>query len=145
MTTVRLHNLLGLKDLPPNGMAWHDRIVEGFEASALESMSRFVAVPVPDLLATLREEGPEPDARLSISLSNGLYRLARALRELQAVNGGKVLAAYAWLQAPQSTLKGRKPIELLLSQLGAEFVSIAITRLAPVEPEPGAEEAEAEE
>lgn len=134
MTTIRLHTLLGIKDLPANGMAWHDLIVEGFHPQSLTALASHLSISEEELLANFGETIPVGGTRLSIPLSNVLYRLARALRELQAVNRGDVGAAYGWLQTRQAMLKGRVPVGLLLSQLGTEFVMTAISRLVPAEP-----------
>ncbi|MNR71576.1 hypothetical protein D3C71_22070 [compost metagenome] len=138
MTIIRLHDLLGLKELPANGLAWHDLLVQGLPPESLEAVARYLGVEESDVAHLVLEGQAPAGARLSAHASNFLYRIAKALRELEIALGGRMPEAALWLRNPQVALKGRIPILLLQTQIGADFVLAAISRMKPVpKPEPG--------
>lgn len=153
MNTIRLHELLGLRDLPSSGLAWHDLLLERLEQQALRVLAHHLGVSTQDLTDLVLDAPLEEGARLSRHASDFLYRIARALRQLETAKGGDVDAAARWLRAARPELKGRIPILLLQTSVGTEYVMTAIGRMKPpvvladetidsgaVELEPGAAE-----
>ena len=131
MTTIRLHELLGLRDLPSSGLAWNDLLLEGLEQKALRTLSRYLGVTVQDLTDLVLDVPLQADARLPRHASNFMHRIAVALRQLETAKGGDLDAAALWLRTAQGELKGRIPILLLQTNVGGEYVLAAISRIKP--------------
>ncbi|KWU24798.1 antitoxin Xre/MbcA/ParS toxin-binding domain-containing protein [Burkholderia cenocepacia] len=131
MTTIRLHELLGLRELPSSGLAWNDVLLEGLEQKALQSLSRYLGVTVQDLTSLILDAPLQEGERLPRHASNFMHRIAVALRQLQTAKGGDLDAAALWLRSIQPELKGRIPILLLQTNVGGEYVTAAISRIKP--------------
>lgn len=145
--TLKLNELLGLKDQPGGGLAWHERIVEGFEHRAYDVLASHMGVEAhhvqelvdPESLKLKKNTKDGEPPRLSVHASNYLFRIAKAYRELLVCNGGNAEKAYLWLRNHQGILKGHIPVLLLQSQTGSDYVYAAIARMKP---EPKAVESE---
>lgn len=131
MNTIRLHELLGLRDLPSSGLAWNDLLLERLEQKALRVLARHLGVTTTDLTDLVLDAPLEEGARLPRHASDFMYRIARALRQLETAKGGDVEAAALWLRSVQPELKGRIPILLLQTSVGTEYVMTAIGRMKP--------------
>lgn len=128
-TPLRLNDLLGLTELPSNGLAWHDRIVAGFETSSARALASHLGVDESDVLELVNASGKED--KLGPRASNFLYRIAKSLRELLVVNGNDIEKASLWLRTENAELRGRVPILLLASQVGFDYVTMAVGRMKP--------------
>jgi len=130
--TVKLNQMLGLADAPANGFAWHDRIVEGLPARGMRTLAsclgvtwrQLASLAMPD--ATFNRHEPLPP-----EAANYLYRVALALRQVMPPLQNDMKRASLWLRNPNAELRGRIPILLLQTHIGAEFVFTAITRMKP--------------
>lgn len=130
--TTKLHQMLGLADAPANGFAWHDRILEGLPARALRTLASSLGVTWRQL-AELAMPGKPVHAKMTLSpeVSNYLYRVALALRQVMPSVQNNMKRSSLWLRNPNVDLKGRIPIMLLQTHTGAEFVFTAISRMKP--------------
>jgi putative toxin-antitoxin system antitoxin component (TIGR02293 family) len=132
-----LYLLLGLKEQPANGLAWHAIVHEGLPYRGIKNVARALAVREADVAEWL---GLRPAMlvkrrnarRLDALESDLLYRLARAWRAL-LVPLGDEKAAGQWLRTLRPELRDKLPMDLLHTTLGTEFVMTAIARIAPVD------------
>jgi putative toxin-antitoxin system antitoxin component (TIGR02293 family) len=117
-----------------SGRSWHDRIAEGLPVSAAESVktrTRLNDAELAKLLglgaATLRR-ARAAKAVLDAPTSDRLYRFSRivaiALEVLESDS-----SAMGWLRRPQPALGGRVPLDLLVTQAGAEEVETLLRRI----------------
>jgi putative toxin-antitoxin system antitoxin component (TIGR02293 family) len=113
---------------------WHDRILEGLEFEAAEEIKARASLTDPELAkllgigeATLRRAraagGP-----LDATTSDRLYRLSKILaiaeEALETADN-----AMSWLRRAQPALAGRVPLELLVTQAGADQVETLLRRI----------------
>lgn len=137
MSATPLHSLLGLKEPPPNGLAWHAAVCAGLPYRGIKSVARALGVRETDVAGWLGLSAAaltkrRNARRLDVSESDRLYRLARAWRALLVPLGDEG-AARQWLRTLRPELREQLPMELLRTTLGTEFVMTAISRIAPVE------------
>ena len=134
VTIVRVATLretLGLKEVPPNGTAWHALIQEGLSVRSLASAAKALGLTEKSFAALL-EINPRTLAarkkakRLSAHESDLVYAIARAYVKLAGVRGAD--AAAAWMKAPSPELKGAIPLEFIRSRIGTEYVTTVIDR-----------------
>lgn len=137
MSVTSLSSLLGLKDSPANGLAWHGLILKGLPYAGVPNLARALEVKEADiatwlgLTATTRKQRKAAN-RLSPTESDQLYRLARAWRALMVPLSDEKEAAL-WLRTERPELRASIPMVLLETTLGTEFVMTAIGRVATVE------------
>jgi putative toxin-antitoxin system antitoxin component (TIGR02293 family) len=113
---------------------WHDRILEGLAFEAAEEIKARASLTDPELAkllgigeATLRRAraagGP-----LDATTSDRLYRLSKILaiaeEALETPDN-----AMSWLRRAQPALAGRVPLELLVTQAGADQVETLLRRI----------------
>jgi putative toxin-antitoxin system antitoxin component (TIGR02293 family) len=118
----------------PEPERWHDRILEGLDFEAAEDVKARASLTDPELAkllgigeATLRRArasgGP-----LDATTSDRLYRLSKVLTIAEeALEGAD--NAMSWLRRAQPALAGRVPLELLVTQAGADQVETLLRRI----------------
>ncbi len=113
---------------------WHERILEGLKFDAVEKVKARVALTdaeVAKLLgigqATLRRARAS-GGTLDPATSDRLYRLTKAIAIAEEVLEGPD-NALTWLKRPQPALGGRVPLELLVTQAGADEVETLLRRI----------------
>lgn len=113
---------------------WHTRILRGFEFEAVENVKSRAALTDTELSAllgigeaTLRRARAS-GATLDAATSDRLYRLSKVIAVAEEVLEGTA-NAISWLRRPQPALSGRVPLELLVTQAGADQVEIVLRRI----------------
>lgn len=106
----------------------------GLPYESFEAVARALQMTVDDASASVGikrrtlSRRKQQDARLNKQESERALRLARiAVRAEDAL--GSMEKAYRWLRAPNRALGGKKPIELLDVDLGAERVGHVLGRI----------------
>lgn len=129
---LTISTLLLLNHEPANGVAAHTLLLDGLDPGAVKSVANHLGVAQKDLQALLgNTDCAKSKQKLSREVSNFLYRIARALVQLEAAMGGNVANASHWLHQENPLLKGRVPLLLLKTYMGAELVNVAISRMKP--------------
>jgi putative toxin-antitoxin system antitoxin component (TIGR02293 family) len=131
----RLAELLGHgRDQVGEARSWHDRILEGLGFEAVETVKAHLGLTdseVARLLgigeATLRR-ARAAGAALDPATSDRLYRLTKIVAVAEEVleSAGNVAT---WIRRPQPALGGGVPLELLVTQAGAEQVETLLRRI----------------
>jgi putative toxin-antitoxin system antitoxin component (TIGR02293 family) len=113
---------------------WHERILEGLEFEAVERIKARASLTdaeVAQLLgvgpATLRR-ARAAGGRLDAPTGDRLFRLAKIIALTEQVLEGSG-NAMSWLRRPQPGLDGRVPLELLVTQAGADEVEALLGRI----------------
>ena len=131
----RLTELLGARrDEVREAGSWHDRILEGLGFDAVESVKAHLALTDSEIArllgigeATLRRARAS-GAALDPATSDRLYRLSKivavAEEVLESADNAKT-----WIRRPQPALGGRVPLDLLVTQAGAEQVETLLRRV----------------
>lgn len=120
----------------PAGLGWHDKIVEGFPVSSIESLSLNLGYTPADIAEfvgmdqSLMENAGEA-ALLSSSVSDKLFQLARAYQRLMVPLKDEAQAR-AWLRTPQPFLDNQVPMVALMTLAGAQEVLVLIEAIKPV-------------
>ncbi|MDO8416365.1 MAG: DUF2384 domain-containing protein [Agitococcus sp.] len=140
---MTLSDLLGLPSAPSNGLAWHDLLQAGLPRASLEVLATHLNVEVADLIGVLGVRHNEE--LLTSGESDQLYRVALALRQSMIVSRGSLSKAVQWLKTPNPNIRGRVPLGLVSSYMGAEFVLTALERLKPTPKELAEKPEESEE
>jgi putative toxin-antitoxin system antitoxin component (TIGR02293 family) len=132
---VRLATLLGNRQSGAReGAQWHNRILEGLTFEAVERVKARASLTdaeVARLLgigeATLRRARASGSA-LDAATSDRLYRLSKAIAIAEDVLEGPE-NAMSWLRRSQPGLAGCVPLELLVTQAGADQVETLLRRI----------------
>ena len=130
----RLESLLAGKGKVREIGRWHERILAGLEFKAVDKIKTHAGLTDPELArllgiseATLRRARAAGSA-LDSATSDRLYRLSKILAVAE-----EVLAdaehAMTWLRRPQPGLGGLVPLELLVTQAGADEVETLLRRI----------------
>ena len=113
---------------------WHERILEGLDFDAVEKVKARASLTdseVARLLgigeATLRRARASGNA-LDPFTSDRLYRLSKAIAVAEEVLEGTA-NAMSWLRRAQPALAGRVPLDLLVTQAGADQVETLLRRI----------------
>ena len=113
---------------------WHTRILEGFEFDAVEKIKAHASLTDAELAAllgigeaTLRR-ARVAGATLDAATSDRLYRLSKVIAVAEEVLESTT-GAIGWLRRPQPALQGRTPLELLVTQAGADQVETLLRRI----------------
>jgi len=123
---------------PRNGVheagPWHERILEGLSFDAVENVKARASLTdaeVARLLgigeATLRRARASGSA-LDPFTSDRLYRLSKAIAVAEEVLEGTA-NAMTWLRRSQPALGGQVPLDLLVTQAGADQVETLLRRI----------------
>jgi putative toxin-antitoxin system antitoxin component (TIGR02293 family) len=132
---LRLADLLaGQKDAGREPTQWHERILAGLGFDAVEEVKARASLTdaeVARLLgigeATLRRARASGNV-LDPFTSDRLYRLSKAIAVAEEVLEGAD-NAMSWLRRPQPALGGRVPLDLLVTQAGADQVETLLRRI----------------
>lgn len=132
---VRLATLLGQsRDHGRNGGQWHERILEGLKFDAVEKVKARASLTDAEIArllgigeATLRR-ARAAGGTLDAPTSDRLYRLTKAITIAEEVLEGTE-NAMSWLRRPQPALGGRVPLQLLVTQAGADEVETLLRRI----------------
>lgn len=113
---------------------WHERILKGLPFEAVENVKAQVSLTdaeVARLLgigeATLRRARAS-GASLDAPTSDRLYRLSRVIAIACEVLEGQA-NALTWLRRAQPGLRGHVPLDLLVTQAGADEVEALLRRI----------------
>ncbi len=113
---------------------WHERILAGLEFKAVDKLKAHAAFTDPELArllgiseATLRRARAAGNA-LDAATSDRLYRLSKVLAVAEEVLAD-AKAAMSWLRRPQPGLAGETPLDLLVTQAGADEVETLLRRI----------------
>ena len=113
---------------------WHERILEGLSFDAVERVkarASLTDVEVARLLgigeATLRRARASGGA-LDPFTSDRLYRLSKAIAVAEEVLESTD-NAMTWMRRPQPALGGQAPLDLLVTQAGADQVETLLRRI----------------
>jgi len=113
---------------------WHERILAGLEFKAVDKIKAHAALTDPELArllgigeATLRRARAAGSA-LDPATSDRLYRLSKILAVAEEVLGDAE-HAMTWLRRAQPGLSGHVPLDLLVTQAGADEVETLLRRI----------------
>jgi putative toxin-antitoxin system antitoxin component (TIGR02293 family) len=113
---------------------WHERILKGLSFAALENVKARASLTDAEIArllgmgeATLRRARASGSA-LDAFTSDRLYRLSKAIAIAEEVLEGTD-NAMSWLRRPQPALGGQVPLELLVTQAGADQVETLLRRV----------------
>lgn len=130
----RLESLLGGTRQVRKIGRWHERILAGLEFKAVDKIKEHAALTDPELArllgiseATLRRARAAGSA-LDSATSDRLYRLSKILAVAEDVLGDAE-QAMTWLRRPQPGLTGEVPLDLLVTQAGADEVETLLRRI----------------
>jgi putative toxin-antitoxin system antitoxin component (TIGR02293 family) len=114
--------------------AWHERILGGLEFEAAERVKAQVALTDLEFAkllgiseATLRR-ARAAGGTLDAATSDRLYRLTKVLAVAEEVLESSANAG-TWLRRAQPALGGRVPLDLLVTQAGADEVETLLRRI----------------
>lgn len=129
-----LQETLALRKLPANGTAWHHLLLQGLPYASLRSVAKALRMKEPDMATYLGLKGPQLAARkkarrLQLAESDVLYAIAIAFVKLASFKS--VEEARDWLLTENESLKNARPLDLLRTRLGTEYVNTAINRMRP--------------
>ena len=119
--------LLGLKRVPRSDLELADVALKGLPGSALTSLAESLDVPTATVVAQLdipprtAARRLKPRATLTTAESERALRLARVLARATEIFEGRA-PARQWLEAASIPLGGRRPLDLLATDVGAELV-----------------------
>jgi putative toxin-antitoxin system antitoxin component (TIGR02293 family) len=130
----RLESLLGGTGGVRELGRWHERILAGLAFAAVDKIKAHAALTDPELArllgvseATLRRSRAAGSA-LDAATSDRLYRLSKILAVAEEVLEGSE-QAMSWLRRPQPGLGGQVPLDLLVTQAGADEVEALLRRI----------------
>jgi putative toxin-antitoxin system antitoxin component (TIGR02293 family) len=130
----RLESLLAGTDQVRELGRWHERILAGLEFEAIDKLKAHATLTDLELArllgiseATLRR-GRASGATLDSGTSDRLYRLSRILAVAEEVLAG-TQQTMTWLRRAQPGLGGRVPLDLLVTQAGADEVETLLRRV----------------
>lgn len=113
---------------------WHDRILEGLPFQAVEKVKSRAGLTDAEMArllgigeATLRRARAS-GAALDSTTSDRLYRLSKTLAVAEEVLEGAD-NAMSWMRRAQPGLAGHVPLDLLLTQAGADQVETLLRRI----------------
>lgn len=113
---------------------WHERILAGLEFKAVDKLKAHATLTDPELArllgiseATLRR-ARAAGKPLDAATSDRLYRLSKVLAVAEEVLASPE-QAMSWLRRPQPALGGQVPLDLLVTQAGADEVETLLRRI----------------
>jgi putative toxin-antitoxin system antitoxin component (TIGR02293 family) len=131
----RLSTLLGAaQDEVRETDRWHDRILAGLDFGAVDNIKTHVALTDAELArllgmgeATLRR-ARGARAKLDPATSDRLYRLSKVVAVAEEALESAA-NAMQWLRRAQPALGGAVPLDLLVTQAGADDVETLLRRI----------------
>lgn len=120
--------------IPESGVALLEHVQAGFAFAVLGRLAVVSGFSPRDLASMAGWSGyalrqGRKQGRFSAAQSDQLYRIARVLAAAQTLFEGNREAARMWLQEPQWGLGGRRPVELLSTEVGAGVVRDLLGRI----------------
>ncbi len=117
----------------PVRLGLHAATEAGLKTLALESLLKNLDATRDELLAAVAVSARtwarrQQEGALSSEESDRLLRVARVAAHAEEILGGRS-EAVKWLKAPNRALGGRKPLELVHTDAGAELVTGVLGRL----------------
>lgn len=113
---------------------WHERILRGLDFDAVEKVKARASMTDAEMArllgiadVTLRR-ARAAGARLDAPTSDRLYRLSKTIAIAEEALEGTA-NAMSWLRRPQPALGGKVPLELLVTQAGADDVETLLRRI----------------
>jgi putative toxin-antitoxin system antitoxin component (TIGR02293 family) len=113
---------------------WHEHILEGLSFDAVENVKARASLNDADIArllgmgaATLRR-ARAAGSRLDAAAGDRLYRLSKIIAIAEEVLEGTD-NAMSWMKRPQPGLGGEVPLELLVTQAGADDVETLLRRI----------------
>lgn len=113
---------------------WHERILEGLEFDAVENVKARASLTDAEIArllgvgaATLRRARASGKA-LDAATGDRLYRLSKVIALAEEVLESTD-NAISWLRRPQPGLGGQVPLDLLVTQAGADEVETLLRRI----------------
>jgi putative toxin-antitoxin system antitoxin component (TIGR02293 family) len=113
---------------------WHERILEGLGFDAVDKVKTHAGLTDAEIArllgigeATLRRARASRSA-LDPPTSDRLYRLSKLLAVAEEVLAG-MDNAMTWLRRAQPGLRGKVPLDLLVTQAGADQVETLLRRI----------------
>jgi len=137
MRVLTLTDALGLTEIPANGIAWHDAVInEGLPYRSAKALSKELGLKESELLAFLGLNAELAKQRKTLGFlgsgeSDVAYRLARVLVRAINLKGSKA-EGVEWLKAENDKLRDRRPLDLCRSTIGHEYVNALLDRIAPL-------------
>jgi putative toxin-antitoxin system antitoxin component (TIGR02293 family) len=129
-----LATMLGRRRQQGQPGEWHARILEGLEFRAVENVKARAALNDAEIArllgigaATLRRARASGGA-LDAATGDRLYRLSKVIAIAEDVLEGAD-NAMTWLKRPQPGLGGQVPLDLLVTQAGADEVETLLRRI----------------
>jgi putative toxin-antitoxin system antitoxin component (TIGR02293 family) len=126
--------LTGRRDEVREAGEWHARILEGLSFDAVEKVKARASLTDAEIArllgigeATLRRARASGSA-LDPFTSDRLYRLSKAIAIAEEVLESTD-NAMSWLRRPQPAFGGQVPLELLVTQAGADQVETMLRRI----------------
>ena len=130
----RLAELLGTDESARGAGQWHERILKGLKFDAVEKVKARAALTDAEIArllgigeATLRR-ARAAGGTLDAATSDRLYRLSKVIAVAEEVLGGQDNAV-SWLKREQPGLRGKAPLELLVTHAGADQVETLLRRI----------------
>jgi putative toxin-antitoxin system antitoxin component (TIGR02293 family) len=130
----RLSTLLGRRSTAREVDRWHERILDGLEFDAVDKVKAHASLTDAELArllgigeATLRRARTSGSA-LDPATGDRLYRLSKIIAVAEEVLESPE-NAMAWLRRAQPALRGETPLELLVTQAGADQVETLLRRI----------------
>jgi putative toxin-antitoxin system antitoxin component (TIGR02293 family) len=131
----RLSSLLGGKQDDVRELdRWHERILAGLDFKAVDKIKAHAALTDPELArllgiaeATLRR-ARAARTKLDAATSDRLYRLSKIMAVAEEALESAP-NAMSWLRRAQPALGGQVPLELLVTQAGADEVETLLRRI----------------
>src|SRR5690606_39162431 len=113
---------------------WHERILEGLRFDAVDRIKAHASLTDAELArllgigeATLRR-ARSAGGTLDAPTSDRLYRLSKVVAIAEEVLEGTA-NAMSWLRRPQPALAGQVPLDLLVTEAGADEVETLLRRI----------------
>jgi putative toxin-antitoxin system antitoxin component (TIGR02293 family) len=129
-----LSTLLGRRSTAREVDRWHERILDGLEFDAVDKVKAHASLTDAELArllgigeATLRRARTSGSA-LDPATGDRLYRLSKIIAVAEEVLESPE-NAMAWLRRAQPALRGETPLELLVTQAGADQVETLLRRI----------------
>jgi putative toxin-antitoxin system antitoxin component (TIGR02293 family) len=130
----RLESLLGGSGQVRELGRWHERILAGLEFKAVDKLKAHASLTDAELArllgiseATLRRARAARSA-LDAATSDRLYRVSKVLAVAEEVLA-EPAQAMSWLRRAQPGLHGQVPLDLLVTQAGADEVETLLRRI----------------
>jgi putative toxin-antitoxin system antitoxin component (TIGR02293 family) len=113
---------------------WEKTIHKGFSTTSFDRVGKVISVTPHDLASIIVvstrtvDRWKEQKKRMSPEASDRLFRIARIVAHAESVFG-KEENAHDWLREPNVALNGKRPLDMLDTDIGASTVDDTLTRI----------------